>query len=364
MNTLGTTYRCTLLGESHGNVVGVVIDGAPAGIPFTEADVQPALDRRRPGQSDVTTPRDEKDRVEILSGTHDGVTTGATLLMLIHNQDKDSSKYLDFLTKPRPGHADLTARVAYQDHNDHRGGGLFSGRLTAGLVMAGALATKVLERQGIEIAAHTHRIGDVQAEQVPDVATIRTHVEDTPVRCADPGAAERMEALIHDHRKQQDSVGGVVQAIAEGLPAGLGDPWFHKVEAVVAHAMMALPATKGVSFGEGFQATELPGSDHNDPFTYDEAGRLTTRSNHAGGTLGGITTGRPLRTQVVFKPASSIGQAQRTVNIETGEEDTLTVEGRHDPCVVPRAVPVVEATLACALLDLIQLRRMRGHGRS
>ncbi len=364
MNRLGNAFQVQLLGESHGNVVGVLVEGVPAGIPFTEADVQPALDRRRPGQSKVTTPRDEKDVCEILSGTHEGTTTGAPLLMLIHNEDKDSSKYEAFLNRPRPGHADLTSRVLFQDLNDHRGGGLFSGRLTAGLVMAGALAQKALVRQGIDIGAHVRRIGPIETDPIGSIAAIDEHVEENLVRCAFPDQAAQMEQIIMECREAEDSVGGVVECLTEGLPAGLGDPWFQKVEGVVAHAMMSLPATKGVSFGRGFEAAAMNGSDHNDPFYYDDAGRIRTRSNNAGGTLGGITTGMPLRVEVAFKPASSIAQEQTTIDLATGQEATLAVEGRHDPCVVPRAVPVVEATVACAIMDLIMLRRMRSHGQA
>lgn len=362
MNRLGTAFQVQLVGESHGEVVGVLVDGVPAGVPFTEEDVQPSLDRRRPGQSQVTTPRDEKDTVEILSGTKDGRTTGAPVLMLIFNEDKDSSKYEAFQTTPRPGHADVTARVAFADHNDHRGGGMFSGRLTAGLVMAGALAVKVLARRGVEIAGHVRRIGPIETERAPAVAHIREHVEGNLVRCAFPDQAAQMEQIIMERREAEDSVGGTVECLVEGLPPGLGDPWFQKVEAVLGHAMMSLPATKGVGFGRGFEVAGMAGSEHNDPWRWDEAGRLTTEKNDGGGTLGGITTGAQLRFEVAFKPASSIAQEQRTVDLTTGQPATLSVEGRHDPCVVPRAVPVVEATAACALLDLMMIRRMRAHG--
>ncbi len=362
MNTLGDAFELTLVGESHGDVVGVVIDGVPSGIPFDHTDVQPALLRRRPGQSDVTTPRDEGDVCEILSGTKDGHTTGAPVLILIHNEDVDSSKYHAFQRTPRPGHADLTARALFQDKNDYRGGGMFSGRLTAGLVMAGSLARKWLTAHGVDVAAHVHQVHDVTARDIESVAEIREHVEENLVRCADPDAAEQMTRVIRQARDDEDSVGGVVRVLAEGLPAGLGDPLFSKVEAKIAHAMMSLPASKGVHVGEGFDATRLKGSEHNDAWTYDEAGRIRTRTNHAGGMYGGITSGMPLEAEVVFKPPTSIGQRQDTIDLETGQETTLEVEGRHDPCILPRAVPVVEATLRCVLMDLFQVRRMRGHG--
>ncbi len=364
MNTLGHGYQVTLFGESHGQVVGTVVDGVPAGIPFSLDDIQPALNRRRPGQSDITTPRSEADRCQLLSGVKDGVTTGAPVLMVIHNKDTDSSKYEAFQTTPRPGHADLTARVLFADHNDHRGGGMFSGRLTAGLVMAGALALKALAHRGVEIAGHVRKVGTIQTPPAPDVATIRAHVDDSPVRCAYPEQAAEMEQAILAAKQAEDSLGGTVQCLAEGLPAGLGEPLFQKVEAVVAHAMMSLPATKGVQFGRGFQATEMTGSQHNDPWAWDQAGRITTEQNSGGGMFGGITSGGPLSVEVAFKPPTSIGREQSTIDLVTGEHATLRVEGRHDPCILPRAVPVVEATLACALMDLFMLKRMRGHGRA
>lgn len=362
MNALGSAFRLSLFGESHGHVVGVLVDGVPAGVPFSEEDVQPALDRRRPGQSGVTTPRAETDDVSILSGCHEGHTTGAPVLMLVHNQDKDSSKYVDFLARPRPGHADLTARAAYLGWSDHRGGGMFSGRLTAGIVMAGALARRILSRQGIEVAGHVRSVGEVRAPQAPSIAHIREHVETNPVRAVFPDEAKAMEELILACREDRDSVGGTVECLVEGLPPGLGDPIFDKVESVLARAMMSLPATKGVQFGRGFAASAMRGSAHNDPFRYDEAGRIRTTKNDGGGVLGGVTTGMPLVVEVAFKPASSIAREQETIDLGTGEPATLSVEGRHDPCVVPRAVPVVEAMMASALTDLILLRRMRGHG--
>lgn len=362
MNTLGTAFRMSLVGESHGHVVGVLVDGVPAGVPFSADDVQPALDRRRPGQSNVTTTRAEADQVEVLSGVFEGHTTGAPILMLVHNKDKDSSKYEAFLDRPRPGHADLTSRAAFLGWSDHRGGGFFSGRLTAGIVMAGALAQKVLARQGIEVAAHVRQVGDVRAPRAPSVAHLREHVESNVVRCAFADEAAAMEQLIVKCREADDSVGGTVECLVEGLPPGLGDPIFDKVESVVAKALMSLPATKGVAFGRGFEAAAMHGSEHNDPFAYDDAGRLTTLKNDGGGVLGGLTTGRPLVVEVAFKPASSIAREQDTVSLVEGEPAKLAVEGRHDPCVVPRAVPVVEAVMACAVLDILLVRRMRSHG--
>jgi chorismate synthase len=362
VNTLGDAYKVTLVGESHGEVVGTLVDGVPSGIEFDHTDVQPALLRRKPGQSDVTTPRDEGDVCSIHSGTKDGKTTGAPVLMLIHNEDVDSSKYHELQQTPRPGHADLTARALFADHNDYRGGGMFSGRLTAGLVMAGALARKWLADRGVEIAAHVRTVSDIEAPRMDSVQQIREHVDDNLVRCADPDTADEMAEAIRQARDAEDSLGGTVQCIAEGLPPGLGEPLFQKVEGKIAHAMLSLPASKGVQFGKGFDATEMHGSEHNDNWTYDDAGRIVTAQNDGGGMFGGITSGMPVKTEIAFKPPTSIGQPQSTIDLDSGDDAELTVEGRHDPCILPRAVPVVEATMACAIMDLFALRRGRGHG--
>lgn len=352
MNSFGRRLRLTLVGESHGEMVGVVVDGAPAGLPFTEADVQPALDRRRPGQSLLTTQRQEADRVAIRAGVLDGRTTGAPLLMEVRNEDKRSQDYQNLLDTPRPGHSDYPARVRFGGHHDPRGGGMFSGRLTACWVMAGALAQKALALQGIAIAAHATQVGRVAASAELDVAAIRRHVEDTPVRCAVPDVAPRMAAEVEEARKAGDSVGGVVECVAEGLDAGLGDPLLDSVESLLAHALFAVPAVKGVEFGDGFGFAGRRGSEVVDAYAWRD-GRVVTKANHNGGILGGITTGMPVRFRVAFKPTSSIPLTQETLDLATGRPADLRVKGRHDPCIVPRAVPVVEAVAACVLLDLL-----------
>jgi chorismate synthase len=355
VNTVGRRYRLTLVGESHGEFVGVVVDGAPPGVPFAEADVQPALDRRRPGQSLLTTQRAESDRVRIRSGLFQGHTTGAPLLMEVANEDKRSQDYDDMRVVPRPGHSDYPARVRYHAQNDPRGGGMFSGRLTACWVMAGALAQKVLAAHGVQVAAHATRIGGVATARELDVAGIRAAVEATPARSADVEAAKRMEQEVLAARSAGDSVGGVVECVVEGLPAGVGDPLMDSVESLMAHALFAVPAVKGVEFGDGFRLAQMRGSEARDPYRYDD-GRVVTTANHNGGVLGGITTGMPVRFRVAFKPTSSIPLSQASVDLETGEPADLKVKGRHDPCIVPRAVPVVEAVAACVLLDLLTER--------
>ncbi|MHB8606441.1 MAG: chorismate synthase [Thermoplasmatota archaeon] len=355
-NSLGTLFRVSWFGESHGALVGVLVDGVPPGIAFAESDVQPALDRRRPGQSLLTTQRHESDRVEILSGVFNGHTTGAPVLMLIRNEDKESTAYERAKDTPRPGHSDFVARERFGGFNDYRGGGMFSARLTAAFVMAGALAAKILSARGIEIAAHASRIGGIAAEGAFDIAGIRAAVEKTPVRSADLGAAKRMEEAILAARNAKDSIGGVVECVVEGLPVGVGEPNADSVESALAHALFAIPAVKGVEFGDGFGIAELKGSEARDPYFFDADGRVRTRANHNGGILGGLTTGMPLRFRVALKPTSSIPLNQETVNLATHAPAELEVKGRHDPCVVPRAVPVVEAVAAFVLADLV-LRR-------
>lgn len=356
MNTLGKRFVVTFFGESHGEVVGVVVDGVPPGIPFGVEDVQPALDRRRPGQSLLATQRHEKDEVKIRSGVLDGVTTGAPVLMEIANTDARSQDYQELRDKPRPGHSDYPARVRFNGRNDPRGSGMFSGRLTACWVMAGALATKALRAHGVRIGAHATRIGHVWTDAQLDVAAIRKGVEATHARCAVYGVAQDMVDAVEAARKAGDSVGGVVECVVEGLDAGLGDPLMDSVESLLAHALFSVPAVKGVEFGDGFALAAKRGSEARDEWTLVDR-HVQTKANHNGGILGGMTTGMPIRFRAAFKPTSSIPLAQRTLDLATGEEAELRVKGRHDPCIVPRAVPVVEAVAACVILDLLLERK-------
>ena len=349
-NSLGQLFTITSFGESHGSVVGVIIDGCPAGLPITEADIQTEVNKRKPGLSMGATARVEEDRVEILSGVFNGMTTGAPLCLLIRNKDIDSSEYERMRFLPRPGHADYTAFIKYGGFNDYRGGGRFSGRITATFVMAGAVAKKLLERLGMEVLAHTVEIGGIRANP-KGVDEIRENAAKNPLKCADLTAAEEMARLIDRVKKEGDSIGGVVEGIALNVPAGLGEPVFDTMEGELAKALFAIPAVKGVEFGSGFQAARKKGSENNDPFTIMK-GRIVTLTNNAGGILGGISNGMPIVIRVAVKPTSSIAKTQQTVNLEIMESATLEVKGRHDTCIVPRAVVVVEAMMAVVLCDL------------
>lgn len=355
MNTIGRRYRLTIVGESHGELVGALLDGVPPGLPFDATDVQPHLDRRRPGQSLLATQRDEKDLVRIRSGLLDGRTTGAPMLMEIANEDKRSQDYDELRHVPRPGHADLTARAHYLGHHDPRGGGQFSGRMTAAWVMAGALAQKVLAAHGVTLAAHVTRVGSVATGEQLGVAQIRRAVDASPVRTADAARAAAMAEEIEAARKAGDSVGGVVECVVEGHAEGMGDPLMDSVESLLSHALFSIPAVKGVEFGAGFRLASMRGSEARDEYVVD-GGAIRTKANHNGGVLGGLTSGMPIRFRCAFKPTSSIPLAQESVDLRTGKAAPLRVKGRHDPCIVPRAVPVVEAVAACVMLDLLYER--------
>ena len=349
-NSLGKLFTITSFGESHGRCVGAVIDGCPAGLAITEADIQSELDRRKPDGSPATTARKEADRVEIISGTFNDKTTGAPICLVVWNQDIDSSEYEKNRFLPRPGQADYTAFMKYGGFNDYRGGGRFSGRLTASLVMGGAVAKKVLSLLEIEIMAHTVAIGGISAE-ARSLQEIRGNRKINPLRCADPKAAQEMARAIERVKKEGDSLGGTIEGIALNVPVGLGEPLFDTVDGELAKAMLSIPAVKGVEFGSGFSAASKNGSENNDPFTIKD-GRIVTVTNNAGGILGGISNGMPLVLRVAIKPTPSIAKSQPTVNISNLETTSLTVKGRHDACIVPRAVVVVEAMMAITICDL------------
>ena len=343
MNTLGTSFRITSIGESHGKIVGVVIDGCPAGLELDMDKLQKDLDRRRPGQSKVSTTRNEADRAEVLTGLYEGVTTGAPITIIIRNQDRDSSKYLEARWTPRPGHADYTAGLRYGENQDPRGGGRFSGRNTAGFVMAGAVAKQVLDGIGTNIITYTQQIGPVVAKDVDPTKVTESNM----VRCPDEAAAEEMIRVIEEARSEGDSVGGKVKVIALNPPRGIGQPIFDTLEGDIAKALYAIPAVKAVEFGAGILYAGLRGSEANDQYVIRD-GKVVTETNNSGGVLGGISSGMPTAT---FKPTPSIGLEQKTVGLQEMEETTIKVEGRHDPCIVPRAVPVVEAMMAVVLAD-------------
>ena len=349
-NTLGTRYRITSFGESHGRCIGIVIDGCPAGLEIKPEDIQKELDRRRPGQSKVSTSRSEADQIEVLSGIHKDTTTGAPICLLVWNKDRDSSGYEKRRYTPRPGHADYPAYIRYGGLNDYRGGGRFSGRITAGFVMAGAVAKKLLsDTLNIEILAHTSEVGGVKSRDV-SADEIRENVESNPVRCADQVAALKMEEAIKEASSRGDSVGGAITCITLNIPAGLGQPVFGNLEGDLSRALFSIPAVKSVEFGIGAEYASSYGSKVNDNYTVKD-GRVETLSNHAGGILGGLSSGMPITCRIVFKPTPSISQEQETVDLEKMENTRLKVDGRHDPCIVPRAVSVVESMVAVVLAD-------------
>jgi chorismate synthase len=354
MNTYGTTFRVTVFGSSHGPGIGCVVDGCPAGVEIGQAAIQKDLDRRRPSAG-IGTPRAEEDKVLVQSGMHEGVTTGSPIQLYIENLDRDSSKYAAFKRTPRPGHADYPAMVKYGPGHDIRGGGQFSGRMTAPLVAAGSVAKRLLSSKGIKFGAYTSSIGKVadavdrRLEEVLDVVYSR------PTRAASDELDSRMSQEIMAAKEDGDSVGGTVRCLVEGLPVGLGEPFFDTLDGELAKLLFAVPAVKGVEFGSGFSASMMRGSENNDIYHFQE-GRVLTSTNHAGGVLGGMSNGMPLDVKVAFKPTASIPKAQRTVDLGTGKEAMLKIEGRHDPCIVPRAVVVVEAVSALAIADLM----MRG----
>ncbi len=348
-DSIGKLFTITSFGESHGNCVGVIIDGCPAGLPVTEEDIQREVDKRRPGVWVAATARAEEDKVEILSGVFNGHTTGAPVCLLVWNKDIDSSEYERIRFLPRPGHADYTAFIKYGGFNDFRGGGRFSGRITASFVMAGAVAKKLLSLIGIEVLAHTVAIGGIKAK-LKTFNEIKENVEKNPVRCADLRAAEEMTRAIEKAKEKGDSVGGIIESIALNVPVGLGEPVFDTLEGNLAKALFAIPAVKGVEFGSGFLAAEKRGAENNDPFTIRN-GKIATITNNAGGILGGISNGMPIVVRVAVKPTPSIAKSQETVNIKNMESASLEVKGRHDACIVPRAVPVVESMVAVTLCD-------------
>jgi len=356
-STFGTLFRATTFGESHCPGVGVVVDGCPPRLELIEADLQPQLDRRRPGQSRLTTERDEKDQVTILSGTEHGRTLGTPIALVVANRDHKPGDYqhLDFI--PRPSHADYTYQMKYGIRASS-GGGRSSARETIGRVAAGAIADKFLRHScGVDIVAWVSSVGMVDAPAV-DVETLtRAEVDHSPVRCPHAKSAAEMMEIIMAARDDKDSVGGIVTCVCRRVPVGLGEPVFDKLEARLAQAMLSIPATKGFEIGSGFAGTRLRGSAHNDVFMKKED-QLGTRTNNSGGVLGGISSGEAVVLRVAFKPPATIGRAQQTVDFK-GRKVVLEAKGRHDPCVVPRAVPIVESMAALVLADLVLQQRMR-----
>lgn len=349
-STFGKIFSVTTWGESHGPAVGAVLDGCPAGLPLTEEDVQVLLDRRRPGQNKTTTARDEKDKVRILSGVFEGKTTGTPISFVVFNEDQHSGDYSEIAKWYRPGHADLCYDLKY-GFRDYRGGGRSSARETIGRVCAGAVAMKLLQKvAGTEFIAWVDSIGKVDCPAVDAETISREQVEASPVRCPVAAASAQMEAEVLEAKKNGDSVGGTIRLLVKNVPAALGEPVFDRLDALLAQAMLSIPACKGFEIGSGFTAARMRGSEHNDEI-YFEDGKFRTRSNNAGGSVGGISNGADIECRLAFKPTATISQSQKTVD-RSGESGELAAKGRHDPCVAVRAPVIVESMAALVLADL------------
>ena len=356
-SSFGQVLRVTTFGESHGKGIGVVVDGFPAGIALQEDDVQAQLDRRRPGQSRLTTDRGEADRVTLLSGVEHGKTLGIPITLFVANQDQRPGDYQSLRTVPRPSHADYTYQVKYGTRSSS-GGGRASARETIGRVAAGAVAEKLIrQKAGIEIVAGVSQVGPLDAPVFEWATITRSDVDKHAVRCPHPETAEAMADIIMKAKDQGDSLGGVITCVCRNVPAGLGEPVFDKMEALLAHAMLSIPATKGFEIGSGFAGTRMRGSEHNDAFVR-KGDHLGTATNNSGGVQGGITNGEPIVFRVAFKPVATIGVEQETVDFD-GNPTKLKARGRHDPCVLPRAVPIVESMAALVLGDMLLIQKMR-----
>lgn len=348
-NTFGHLFRVTTFGESHGGGVGAIVDGCPPQLDISTEEIQFELDRRRPGQSKITTPRKESDTCEILSGVFQGKTLGTPIAILVRNKDTRPQDYSEMAATYRPSHADATYDAKYGFRN-WQGGGRSSARETIGRVAAGAIAKKILQQvANVEIVGYVKRIRDLEGVVDPTTVTLE-QVESNIVRCPDPECADKMVELIEQISRQGDSIGGVVECVARNVPKGLGDPVFDKLEAELAKGMMSLPASKGFEIGSGFAGTLMTGSEHNDEFYLDETGEIRTLTNRSGGVQGGISNGENIIIRVAFKPTATIRKEQKTVT-QDRQETVLAAKGRHDPCVLPRAVPMVEAMMALVLCD-------------
>ncbi|WP_236978573.1 chorismate synthase [Membranihabitans maritimus] len=347
-NSFGKIFKITTFGESHGKGLGVIIDGCPSGIPVDMEKIQKDLDRRKPGQSRIVTQRKENDQIQILSGVFEGVTTGTPISMIILNTDQKSKDYGHIKNSYRPSHADFTYDQKY-GFRDYRGGGRSSARETAMRVAAGSIAKAVLERIGVSIQAYVSKVGKIELNELPETLDL-SQTEQNIVRCPDPETASEMEDLIVKTRKNGDTIGGIVTCLVKNYPAGMGEPVFDKLHAELGKAMLSINACKGFEIGSGFHSVEMNGSDHNDKFYVDEKGSVRTKTNYSGGIQGGISNGMPIYFNVAFKPVATIIQHQETID-KDGNYVNLEGKGRHDPCVVPRAVPIVEAMAALTLVD-------------
>ena len=349
-NSIGKEFTVTTFGESHGKGVGVVVDGCPAGLPLQETDFQEELDRRIPAEPKIVSARIEKDIVKIFSGVFNGYTTGAPIALMVENKDTKSSDYEAIKDLPRPGHSDYPARIHYGGFNDYRGGGRFSGRVTVALILAGIVAKKLLGRYNVEVLAYTKSIGKVKSEKIFSPTEIRQNRYVAATRCPDLACVERMEEAIVAAKEAGDSLGGIVECLVLNMPIGVGAPLFDALDADLAKALFCVPAVKGVEFGAGFKSAELMGSENNDAFLV-KGGKVVTATDNAGGILGGLSSGMPIVIRVAIKPTPSISKEQQTVNMSSMQPSSISVKGRHDPCVVPKAVPAIEAAVAIILAD-------------
>ena len=353
-NSYGKIFRITTFGESHGQSVGVVIDGCPAGLEITAEEIQRELDRRRPGQSNITTQRKEEDEILILSGLYENKTTGTPLAMMVNNKNQAGKDYSHLEHAFRPSHADYTYTAKY-GLRDHRGGGRSSARETLARVAAGAVANKYLQQQGVQIASYVSTVGAISLEESYEQLDLSL-IDSNKIRCPQPQVAEEMIKLVEETRKNRDTVGGVITCVIKGTPVGLGEPAFDKLHAELGKAMLSINAVKGFEYGSGFAGAQLYGSQHNDEFYTDANGQVQTRTNHSGGIQGGISNGQDIYFRVAFKPVATILQPQTSIN-DQGESITLEGKGRHDPCVLPRAVPIVDAMVALVLIDFLLRQR-------
>ncbi|MFX1314223.1 MAG: chorismate synthase [Promethearchaeota archaeon] len=354
-NTFGQRFKITSFGESHGELVGIIVDGVPAGLDFDLNNIQNELNMRKPGQSALTTPRIERDKAKVLSGILNNKTTGAPICLIIENRDRDSSKYINYKNYLRPSHIDFTILKKYGGYADFRGSGRFSGRITAGFVMAGAIAKQILRKLGITIVAYTRSIGDIVDNEfyhIDNYDKIIDLRESSNVRALNMEKSKLMEELINKVKNQKDSIGGTIKCIINNFPEGIGGPIFNSIESKLSHSIFSIPGIKGIEFGAGFKATRMRGSEHNDPWIIKE-GKIQTTKNDSGGIIGGISTGMPIEFTIAVKPTATISAPQKTVNIATMENIEFEFHGRHDPCIVPRVIPVVEAMAAIVLIDFL-----------
>jgi len=357
--SLGRFFKITVFGESHGVGIGVVVDGCPAGLSLSESDIQAELNKRRAKDPTISTQRVETDKVRIISGVFNGFTTGAPITMMVLNEDVRSEYYESIRYRPRPGHADYVAYVKYGGFNDYRGGGIFSGRITVGMVAAGAIALKLLSMLNIKVIAHTINIGGIEARNydLNDVKSFEEAVESSPVGCADLNASQEMVNLIRKVNEAGDTVGGIAEVVIYNVPPGVGEPLFDTLDGDLAKAFFSVPGVKGVEFGVGFKAASMLGSQYNDRYSVAN-GRIITTTNNSGGIQGGISNGMPIICRVAFRPPSSIKIPQKTVDLTTYEEVNLKLSGRYDPCILPRALPALKSIAAVVLADHLIISHM------